>query len=532
MNTYNQNKILLYFLFLIFTIQFISCKTTAPTEGNIQQQNLRVTLNSIIPKPVYVNPTSGMFTLSESTKIYIAPVNSEISFIGQYFADKLKSSTGRDVSVIAATEIPEDGNIYLTTNGGNPTFGEEGYELIITENLVTLTAFKPAGLFRGIQTLRQLLSPLTESSTIQSKQWYIPACTIKDFPRFSWRGIMLDVARHFFKVDDVKKLIDLSAYYKINKFHIHLTDDQGWRIRINSWPNLAIFGGSTQVGGASGGYYTQQEYSEIVEYAKDRYITVIPEIDMPGHTNAALASYPVLNCDGVSPSLYTGIEVGFSSICSHKDSTYIFINDVVREIASLTPGPYIHIGGDEASATNLTDYINFIERVQEIVQSNGKQMIGWDEISQGQLKSNSVVQHWVNDSMAYNAVRQGSRLIMSPAAKTYMDMKYNSSTLLGQNWAGYIEVSDAYNWDPLTLLNGLTESDILGVEAPLWTETVSNLNDIEFMFFPRLPGIAEIGWSPLTGRNWEEYKERLAEHSPRWKEMGLNFYRSPEVIWK
>ena len=527
-----KNKLMIYILSLIIVLQFVSCKTMAPTEENIQQRDLSIKLSKIIPMPVSLILTDSMFTLSDSSKIYIEPMNSETAFIGQYFQDKIKTSTGYEVMMLATEGIPPNGNIYLTTNEGDSALGDEGYELIITENLVTLTAFKPAGLFRGIQTVRQILPPLIESSTVQSQTWQIPTGTIRDFPRFSWRGVMLDVARHFFNVNDVKKLIDLIAYYKINRFHLHLTDDQGWRIQINSWPNLTSYGGSTQVGGKSGGYYTKAEYSEIVEYAKDRYIIVVPEIDMPGHTNAALASYPVLNCDGVSQPLYTGIEVGFSSLCTNKDSTYIFVNDAIREIAQLTPGPYIHIGGDEATATDLTDYVKFIEKVQDIVHSYEKQMIGWEEIAQSQLMSNSIVQHWRNDSLAQNAVKQGAKLIMSPATKTYMDMKYDSSTLLGQNWAAYIEVSDAYNWDPLSHIDGLIESDILGVEAPLWTETILNFDDVEFMFFPRLPGIAEIGWSSIMERNWEEYKQRLAEHGSRWKENELNFYNSPEIRWE
>ncbi len=529
---YHFKKIKIFIFSLLIILQFVSCKTTAPIlNENIQQRDSNITLGNIIPMPVSLNPTAGTFTLSENSKICIEPMNSEISFIGKYLTDKIKSLSGYNFEVLTAKGIPQTGNIYLTTIGGDPSLGDEGYELIITKNLVTLTAVKPEGLFRGVQTLRQIISSSKESST-SDMEIKIPAGTISDYPRFPWRGVMLDVARHFFSVDDVKKIIDLISYYKINRLHIHLTDDQGWRIQIDSYPNLTLYGGSKQVGGESAGYYTKSDYSEIVKYAKERYITVIPEIDMPSHSNAALASYPFLNCDGISPSLYDGTEVGFSSLCTKKDSTYIFINDVIREIAQLTPGSYIHIGGDEAKATNLTDYINFIEKVQSIIQSNGKQMIGWDELGQCKLNPETVVQHWANDSLALEAVKKGAKLIMSPASKTYLDMKYNSSTLLGQNWAGYIEVSDSYNWDPLTKIKGLTMKDILGVEAPLWTETILNLDDIEFMFLPRLPGIAEIGWSPITGRNWEEYKERLAEHGRRWKEMGINFYHSQEIRWK
>lgn len=341
---------------------------------------------------------------------------------------------------------------------------------------------------------------------------------------------MLDVARHFFGVDDVKRYIDLMAYYKLNRFHMHLSDDQGWRLMIDSWPDLATYGGSTAVGDGPGGYYTQAEYADIVAYAQSRYIVVVPEIDMPGHTNAALTSYAELNCDGQAPPLYTGTEVGFSSLCIDKEITFAFVGDVIREITALTPGPYVHIGGDEAHSTSAEDYLRFIERVQRIVQENGKQMVGWGEIARSELLPTSVVQHWHGD-FAQMAVQQGAKVIMSPASKAYLDMKYDVSTPLGLNWAGYISVQDAYTWDPATQVDGVSEGDVLGVEAPLWSETLETMADVEYMTFPRLPGYAEIGWSPASGRSWDEYRLRLAAHGPRLAALGVNFYRSPSVPW-
>jgi len=354
--------------------------------------------------------------------------------------------------------------------------------------------------------------------------------TIRDYPRFAWRGAMLDVARHFFSIADLKRYIDLLAYYKINRFHLHLTDDQGWRIMINAWPNLATYGGSTQVGGGAGGYYTQAEYADLVAYAQSRYITLIPEIDMPSHTNAALASYPELNCIDKAPALYSGIEVGFSSLCVNKDITYKFIDDVVKEVATLTPGPYIHIGGDEAHSTIKEDYERFIERVQPIVAAQGKHMIGWEEIAQVDLLPDTIVQHWFSDG-AQKAASRGNKVIMSPASKAYLDMKYNDATTLGLNWAGNLSVRSSYDWDPVVMLPGASESAVLGVEAPLWSETLQTIADVEYMAFPRLSGIAEIGWSPADGRNWDEYKLRLGAHGSRLKAMGVNFYRTPEVPW-
>ena len=317
----------------------------------------------------------------------------------------------------------------------------------------------------------------------------------------------------------------------MNKLHLHLSDDQGWRIEIKSWPNLAQHGGSTQVGGGEGGYYTQEQYSDIVNYAKERYIDIVPEIDMPGHTNAALASYPELNCSGKATELYTGTSVGFSTLCTSKEITYKFIDDVIRELAALTPGKYIHIGGDESHATKIEDYIPFINRVQEIVALHGKNVLGWDEIALSTLKPDAVAQFWANVKNANLAVEQGARILMSPAKKAYIDMKYNRETPLGLRWAGLIEVDTAYLWDPATYATGIGRDNITGIEAPLWTETITKMDDIEFMTFPRLPGYAEIGWTPANERKWDEYKLRLAKQGERFRALDINFYKSKVVPW-
>ena len=486
---------------------------------------------NLIPQPVLVNETGKTFNLTPAADIYVQPGTGELLALGQYLADKLNPATGFDIQALPTSGRPLSGNIFLTTTGNNIDLGNEGYELTITPDQVTLYAYQPAGLFRGIQTIRQLLPVSIDSQEPQPGPWAMATGTIRDYPRFAWRGAMLDVARHFFTVPDVKRFIDLMAYYKLNHLHLHLSDDQGWRIMIKSWPNLAIIGGSSAVGGGSGGYYTQEDYADIIAYAQDRYIMVVPEIDMPGHTNAALASYAELNCDEVAPALYTGIEVGFSSLCIEKEVTYKFIDDVIMELAALTPGPYIHIGGDEALATQITAYKTFMERVQAIVQAHHKQMIGWEEIAQINLLNSSIAQHWFSNQ-ACNAAGQGARIIMSPASKTYMDMKYDPSTVLGLSWAGCIGIQDAYSWDPALQLEGVVEEAILGVEATLWTETIQTIQDIEFMVFPRLLGYAEIGWSPATSRDWQEYRTRLGAHGPRLTRLRVNFYRSPEVDWE
>jgi hexosaminidase len=487
---------------------------------------------NIIPRPVSVAATGGTFILSAEADIHVSPATDEVKAIGQYLADAINHSTGYALEVLNTETRPAKGSISLALSGADPALGDEGYELTVTPELVKLAANQPAGLFHGVQTIRQLLPAAIESSSVQPGPWVLGTGTITDSPRFAWRGAMLDVARHFFGVRDVTRYIDLLAYYKINRLHLHLSDDQGWRIQINSWPNLAIHGGSLEVGGTPGGYYSQDDYAYIVDYAKSRYITVVPEIDMPGHFNAALASYPELTCDGIAPELYTGMRVGFSSTCVDKEITYTFLEDVIGELAALTPGAYFHIGGDEAQATDQADYIKFVNRVQAIVAAYDKQVVGWEEIAQATLLPGSIVQHWnLDTSYAPQAVRQGAKIIMSPADKTYLDMKYQASDPLGQEWAGFINLEKGYSWDPATLIAGVTEKDILGVEAPLWTEILNTLDDIEYKAFPRLPGYAEIGWTAQTGRNWQEYKLRLAAQGPRLKAMGVDFYASPEITW-
>lgn len=484
---------------------------------------------NLIPKPVSVVPGSGIFRLTPETRINYPPDFEQAKQIGQYLANLLQPSTGFNLQVMPTQGGEKPASILLSL-AGDSGLGDEGYELSIAPNQVIVKAYHPAGLFWAVQTIRQLLPPTVESDTPQTGPWEIPAVVIRDYPRFSWRGVMLDVSRHFFSVADVKRYIDLIAFYKMNRFHMHISDDQGWRLMINSWPKLAEYGGSTEVGGGPGGYYTQADYTDIVGYAQKRFITIIPEIDMPGHTNAALASYPELNCSEKTPALYTGTEVGFSSLCVEKEITFSFLEDVIREIAAITPGAYIHIGGDEAAATPPDDYKILMERVQKIVQANGKQAVGWEEISQVDLLPTTIAQYW-SSGKAVQAVEQGNKVIMSPAPKIYLDMKYNPSTPYGLTWAGIIEVSDSYNWDPAAQLPGIQEVDILGVEAPLWTETLETIKDVEYMVFPRLLGVAEIGWSPKEGRGWDEYKIRLGAHAPRMNAMQIHYYPSPQITW-
>ena len=349
-------------------------------------------LQSLVPVPVSVQARSGVtHTLTAATKIYTAPAARDV---GTFLAGVLRPSTGYALPVSDATGTPADG-ISLLLSGAPGTVGQQGYQLDVAANGIVLRANTSEGLFAGVQTLRQLLPAKVESATAQSGPWTVPGALIVDYPRFAYRGAMLDVARHFHPVATVKRYIDQLALYKINYFHLHLTDDQGWRIVIDSWPRLATYGGSTQVGGGAGGYYTKAQYSDIVQYAASRQITVVPEIDMPGHTNAALASYAELNCDGEAPPLCTGHRGRLLlAVRRTRRSPTSSSTTWSRELAALTPGPYLHIGGDEAHATTDADYQTFMNRALPIVKKYGKTVLGWHEFVKTTTDTAAIPQYW------------------------------------------------------------------------------------------------------------------------------------------
>ncbi len=488
-------------------------------------------LDRVIPAPASVTPGKNPYRITRGTQIRVDG-SRETRRVGEYLADILRPSTGYRLPVTDRGA----GGIRLRLERG--ASGAEGYRLDSGPSGVTITAAAPAGLFHGVQSLRQLLPAAVEKDSVQPGPWLVAGGTIEDTPRYGWRGAMLDVSRHFFTVEQVKRYIDQLALYKINKLHLHLSDDQGWRIAIDSWPRLATYGGSTQVGGGPGGHYTKADYKEIVRYASSRYLEVVPEIDMPGHTNAALASYAELNCDGVAPPLYTGTAVGFSSLCVGKDITYDFVDDVIRELAALTPGRYLHIGGDEAHSTSHEDYVAFMERVQPVVARYGKTVVGWHQLTGATPAKGALAQYWGLDGTSAQekervaaAARNGTGIVLSPADRIYLDMKYTADTPLGLSWAGLVEVRRSYDWDPGAYLPGAPASAIRGVEAPLWSETLTNSDEIEYMAFPRLPGVAELGWSPASTHDWDAYKVRLAAQAERWEVLGVDFYRSPQVPW-
>lgn len=489
-------------------------------------------LDRVVPAPASVRPAGHPYRITPGTLIRVDG-SDEVRRTGEYLAGILRPSTGYPLPVTA-----EQGSGGIRLHLADGPFGAEGYRLSSGPWGVSVTASTSAGLFHGVQTLRQLLPAAVERRSVQAGPWRVAGGTIEDRPRFAYRGAMLDVSRHFFTVAQVERYIDQLALYKINTLHLHLSDDQGWRIAVDSWPRLTTYGGSTQVGGGRGGSYTKADYRKIVGYAASRHLEVVPEIDMPGHTNAALASYAQLNCDGKAPPLYTGTQVGFSSLCVSKAVTYDFVDDVIRELAALTPGRYLHIGGDEAHSTSHADYVAFMDRVQPVVAKYGKTVIGWHQLTGAHPAQGAIAQYWGQDgtsaaekAQVAEAARNGTGIVLSPADRVYLDMKYTAATRLGTKWAGLVEVKRSYDWDPGSYLPGVPASAVRGVEAPLWSETLTKSADIEYMAFPRLAGAAELGWSPAATHDWDTYRTRLAAQGPRWTALGITYYRSPQVPW-
>ena len=388
----------------------------------------------------------------------------------------------------------------------------ESYRLEISDGGVVFAAADDAGRARGEATLRQL-GPTAAP------------CRIEDRPRYGWRGFMFDVSRHFFGVEDVLRLIDLAALYKLNVLHLHLTDDQGWRFPVAKWPELTAAGAATQVGGGEGGFYSHADYARIVARATSHAITVVPEIDVPGHINAALVAYPELG-GGERPEPYTTWSSPGRSLDVAGEIAIRFLGDVVAELVALTPGPYIHLGGDEVEGMDHEAYVRFMWDACTLVQRHGKTSVVWEEAGVAKLPAGTIVQHWSDAAPARAGAAQGLPLIMSPAPHTYLDQKYDETTELGLKWAGDVEVRDCYEWDPSAVI---PEASVLGVEAALWTETTETRDDVDSMVFPRLAAVAEVGWSPT--RDWEDFRSRLAAHGPLLRDLGVNFHPSKQIDW-
>lgn len=502
---------------------------------------------SIIPQPVHVTELPGSFELTPKTVI---AVTQETKGIGELLAARLKSGTGQSASV---QTFAEGKAIRLKLDPSLARLGEEGYRLEVGPTEVTIQANKPAGVFYGVQTLLQLFP--TSIYATGPKTASAPACVIEDYPRFKWRGGHLDVSRYFMPVDDVKKYIDLLAMHKMNTFHWHLTDDQGWRIEIKKYPKLTQIGSKRKdsmlvyspakyTGKPHEGFYTQEQIRDIVKYAAQRYVTVVPEIEMPGHATAAIAAYPELG-NNPDKQLEVGTKWGvIETVFNTEDSTIKFLQDVLVEVMDLFPSQFIHIGGDECPKTEwknspkvqakmkslgLKDEHEmqswFIRQMDQFLTSKGRRLIGWSEILEGGLAPNAGLMVWLGDDGALQAVGSGHDVVMAQTTHTYFDYYATRDTKNEPHGiGGFLPLEKVYSYEPiLPKMTRDQAKNVLGCQFQLWTEYIPNFKHAEYMAFPRACALAEVAWSPRSARDFGSFSSRLTPHLERLKGLDVNF---------
>jgi hexosaminidase len=530
----------------------------------------------IVPKPVSMTTGPGRFALTARTRI-VADGGSGAAAVAQDLAGYLRPATGFRLPVVSGSSGPGAITVRLSRSAAVPGDPDhEGYRLNVSTSGVTLTAVTAHGLYNGIQTIRQLLPVWINSPSARPGPWTMPAVQIADHPRYTYRGVMLDIARHYESPAAAEQYIAQAAAYKINIFHLHLSDDQGFRIVINGFPNLTTIGGQGSVGTGGrtmdpGGYWTQAQYKAVVADARAHFMTLIPEVDSPGHNNAIIMSEyndttnPLLNghpqdinCSTNNPPQwdYTG-DVGYSALCPDSQNTWTIMSAIIHQIDALTPGPYHDLGGDEVPSTVLSQsqYAEFINTEAKIIQAEGKIVMGWADLAGPgtDIKTPAVAEYWnpasgsdPDTATGTEAVAKGMQVVMAPANHTYLDQKYvsghagNVPPTLGQNWACAkgCDVDQFYNWDPGSYVTGVTDRNVIGVEGALWTETVVNLSQADYMVYPRLPALAEVAWSPKADRTstsspaYQDFLVRLAAQGGRWLAAGQNFYPSTEVPWR
>jgi hexosaminidase len=514
---------------------------------------------SIIPKPAELVILKGGFTVDDKTALYISPITGQTRMAADFLAMMLRKSASVDLPVSEGTR--EGHNRIMMLIDTTLKVGAEGYTLEVTSRNIILKAPAAAGLFYGVQTIRQLLPPQVEveGGLATEVAPVVPACVITDEPRFKYRGMHLDVCRHFFSVDEVKRYIDILAMHKFNTFHWHLTDDQGWRIEIKKYPELTTIGSQrkeTLVGHGRktpfnfdgqpyGGYYTQDDVRDIVRYASERFVRVIPEIEMPGHAVAALASYPVFSCTGKQMEVATRWGVFDDVFCAGKDTVFAFLEDVLDEVMDLFPSEYIHVGGDECPKARwqhcplcqkrireegLKDEHElqswFITRMEKYINNHGKKLIGWDEILEGGLAPEATVMSWRGVTGGITAAKMDHDVIMTPYSFVYLD--YYQCEPQGEPLAigGYLPLEKVYSYEPLPQELGMEEQKhILGLQGNVWTEYIPTAEHLEYMAFPRAFAIAETGWTPAMKKDFEEFLARFTILGERYDLMNLNYFR-------
>ncbi|MGB2868866.1 MAG: family 20 glycosylhydrolase [Bacteroidota bacterium] len=506
---------------------------------------------SFIPKPQKVQVSKGTFTLNSKTRLVVDAQSKVVGEVARLFQTQLRKVTGFPFQSVSVTSLTNVGNtIFLTDRLPKRRLGNEGYQIHIKRNSITLAAPTAAGLFYAVQTFFQLLPAEVERGTLVKSDWKIACVDIQDIPRFPWRGMHLDVCRHFFSKEFVKHYLDLMAAYKLNTFHWHLTEDQGWRIEIKKYPRLTEIGSqrAETMGDSTphGGFYTQEDIREIVAYAKQRFITVVPEIEMPGHSTAALAAYPELSCTGGPFKVGTVWGVYNDLYCAGNEKTFEFLQDVLTEVMDLFPGQFIHLGGDECPKVRwascpkcqarmkneglkdereLQSY--FIKRMEKFVNSKGKRIIGWDEILEGGLAPNAAVMSWRGTQGGIDAARSGHDVVMTPTDYCYFDYYqglYGEPKAIG----GYLPIDSIYLYEPVP--EKLSDDDakhILGAQANMWTEYLPAQQNVEYMLLPRMLALSEVVWSPKSYRDLGDFTARLPAQYDRLAARGVNFRVPP-----
>ena len=513
--------------FNIYILFFLILVITACSPSSLDSEIGKI---AIIPQPDKVVLQTGSFEIGEATTLVSESENPEVKYVLNYLNDRFEKAAGFRLSSSSATK-----NVIVLSLNENIQ-NDEGYELIVDSEQIKISAAQPKGLFYGVQTILQLLPPEIYANGVQQNiTWSLPAVEIEDSPRFSYRGLHLDVGRHFFNVEEVKKYIDALAYHKMNTFHWHLTEDQGWRIEIKKYPKLTEIGAyrdGTLIGHYSkephqfddqkyGGYYTQDEVKEIVEYAKKRFITVIPEIELPGHAQAAIAAYPELACTDGPFEVMKLWGVSENVFCP-TETTFEFLENVLEEVIALFPSKYIHIGGDECPKISwensqfcqnlirkegLKDEHElqswFISRIEKFLNSKGRSIIGWDEILEGGLAPNATVMSWRGESGGIEAAQQKHDVIMTPTTYCYFDYYQSDHPDEPLAIGGLLTLKKVYSYNPIP--EELTSEEakcILGVQGNLWSEYIKTYDKVEYMVYPRATALAEVGWSKLEHKNF------------------------------
>lgn len=507
---------------------------------------------SIIPRPANIKITDQVFTITPDTVII---ATDDTQPIADYFVKFLTGATGFDLTISkCGLQSKKCNSIIFSTSCDKNKLGPEGYKLKVTNENVLINAASPAGAFYACQTMRQLLPVDIESKTIvKNVPWTIRGVQIEDKPRYQWRGMHLDVCRHFFPKQTVKKYIDLMALHKLNHFHWHLTEDQGWRIEIKKYPKLTeISAWRTEENGTRyGGFYTQDDIREVIEYARERFITVVPEIEMPGHSQAALAAYPELSCTGGPFEVANKWGVFKDVYCAGNDDTFEFLENVLAEVVELFPSEYIHIGGDECPKSRwskcpkcqeriesegleneeeLQSY--FIKRISKFLGSKNKKLVGWDEILEGGLAEDAIVMSWRGTEGGITAAEQNHDVVMTPYPYTYFISRNNEyDPEKGHYYFKVLTLEKVYSYEPTpSELKGEQADHILGAQGCVWTEYVLDQQDLEYMAYPRTCALAEVVWSAKNLRDWQDFKGRWKSHSKRLDKLNVNYYRDPKIF--